>query len=79
MAERDSIRARMKPSRWGSHTAVHASVTSLIPVQRPVCGMEMIEIVTFLKIECFLQVDWMERIETLAVLAVAGSCRKHTS
>jgi len=30
MAERDAIRARMKPSRWGSHTAAHASVTIIL-------------------------------------------------
>ena len=32
MAERDAICAQMKPSCWGSHTAAHASVTSLIPL-----------------------------------------------
>jgi len=32
MAECDDMRARMKPSRWGSHTAAHAFVTSLIPL-----------------------------------------------
>jgi len=32
MPEHDAIHARIKPSRWGSHTAAHASVTSLIPL-----------------------------------------------
>jgi len=40
------------------------------PFQRPVWGMEMILIVTYLKCECFLQVVWIERIETLADLRV---------
>jgi len=71
MAERDAIRVRMKPSHWGSKTAAcscHKLDTSFNGLACVWHGYDFI--VTYVKCECFIQVVWIERIETLVVLRV---------